>query len=204
MLCGTIGGTSSVRETDILLTEDQCSSVLTAMPTRRNVIVVDIVVVRSTGNTSITALEKLEQHPGREVRPLYLGCISFLFRWRDLWGVGTDNDGLGEKLSASLPNIKGGFRFDVSNNNLGTATDNKFEGVVWGEHGSFGSKTNPSKKEGFSTGRIQFDASRILQSEDILVNDEAFFDASASNPIYQDDAPVRPNSYGVIFWKRTA
>ena len=121
-----------------------------------------------------------------------------------MWGVGTDNDGLGEKLSASLPNIKGGFRFDVSNNNLGTATDNKFEGVVWGEHGSFGSKTNPSKKEGFSTGRIQFDASRILQSEDILVNDEAFFDASASNPIYQDDAPVRPNSYGVIFWKRTA
>ena len=107
MLYGTIGGTSSVRETDILLTEDQCSSVLTAMPTRRNVIVVDIVVVRSTGNTSITALEKLEQHPGREVRPLYLGCISFLFHWRDLWGVGPTDGRLGGNVSPSLPNITG-------------------------------------------------------------------------------------------------
>ncbi len=123
---------------------------------------------------------------------------------RCLWGVGEDNSGLGEKLAASLPNIKGGFRFDVSDNNLGTEVDQKFEGVVWGEYGSFGGKTNPSKLEGFSDGRIQFDNSRILRSETIQVKDEAYFDASASSSIYQDGGQVRPKSIGVIFWKRTA
>ena len=66
--------------------------------------------------------------------------VSFGGTWnviannRCLWGGNTSDEDVGDKLGETLPNIKGGFRFDVSDNLL---NGSKYEGLVWGEWGAF-------------------------------------------------------------------
>lgn len=129
--------------------------------------------------------------------------------------IGTDSNNtlLGEAVDPLLPNITGQLGVDVSDN-IGDTEDNKkvYEGLVWGGNGALYKKqVNAPASGSVNAGRMQFShdgaifADTIVDGKAVVVSDRILLDASRSNSVYgTTENIVRPNSIGVIFWKRTA
>ena len=145
----------------------------------------------------------------------------FLFRWRDLWGVGPTDGRLGGNVSPSLPTITG----DLDSYSVGsydppqgafkvyTAGDSVVENCAGAAHHY---KTTAEGGEGcFVDGKkvhckgthVKVNASDDPSSYALYdgIDARATFDASRSNSTYNNTSgDVVPSSIGVIFWRRVS
>lgn len=105
-----------------------------------------------------------------------------------LWGVDSNNSGLGSNIEAGLPDIEGNYPWGLDEwfyQNVGYETDSDnafyFPRGVWND------------PKGASWGNTQHAGWY-----------QARFKASRHNPIYGKSSTVQPPAICVIFWKRTA
>ena len=105
---------------------------------------------------------------------------------RCLWGVGSNNSGLGSNIEAGLPDIEGEYPFGADGYNIisySTDSDNAFY-----FNGTWTDNTHHS-----SWGNTQ-EYSWL----------KAKFKASRHNSIYGNSDTVQPPAVKCVFWKRTA